>query len=938
VAGVSARAPFVFERAGDYWTIGAGDERFRIRDSKGLRCLDELLGNPEREIHALDLSARASGGIDPGLAGRSAAAADLGLDPGSPSTDGAGPLLDPKAKEEYRRRLEDLREEIEEAENFHDSERATRAKEEYEFVANELSAAVGLGGRDRATGSAAERARVNVTRSIRSAIAKIEQNDTALGRYLDAAISTGTFCSYTPLQEVPSSGASRHEPRSGPDHNLGADLTSFVGRTEELASVDALLSKHRVITLCGPGGAGKTRLARQVAQHVLPRMPGGAWLVELAPLKDDAVVAPAVAAALGVQDERGGPLIDGLAAAIAHRELLMVLDNCEHVLDSVSSLAAELLQRCSRVQVLATSREPLQIQGEAVWRVPPLTPDDALSLLGERLDASRGALASAEADADVLTKIAERLDRLPLALELAAARARSLSLEELASKLDQRFDLLQGPTRGAPERHQTLRATVEWSHESLDERERVLFRRFAVFAGGCTTRGAERVCGGPDGSEREVLELLTALAERSLIDAQTIGAETRWTMLETLRQFAAERLEEAGETAMLRDAHLAWAADLAEASYAGLEGPEQRMWLRRMDDEHANVLEALSWAREGSADLLRLVAAMTTYWFMRVRPEASDWLETALRTCPEGPPQLRARVLYGLGMLQKQMTNHDEAEATFEQAVLCASDDRAGDTREEALARLLLAELRSYRTKDGVRELIDRALDIGERTGDDVVLAYAHAWLGCVLGRWGEDRAATDAFDRCLQIARDIGHDRLFAKTLADRAIEAWYVGDLEAALAFAREGYDSSRTLGDRYALQFAAGILGESLAMSGDAEEGRRLVRERLESTRTANLSLQANLALEQLASLAPDDLAKDAAVTIGHTTAGYIVRSDEDVYRHERMMAWLEERLGTDGVAAALDEGAALDPPAVEEIVLRLAAATGPAGAFALAPRPT
>jgi predicted ATPase/DNA-binding SARP family transcriptional activator len=406
--------------------------------------------------------------------------------------------------------------------------------------------------------------------------------------------------------------------------NLRAGLTSFVGRDEDLARVGALVRDYRLTTLTGPGGSGKTRLSVEVAREHLARLPDGVWLVELAPVSDGADIPGAVLAVLGVRDHMlggraEGEPIDRLAAALGARRVLLVLDNCEHVVDAAAALADRLLGECPGLRILATSREPLGITGEALWPVEPLAlpPADtdaplsyaAVRLLVDRAGAARPGLTL---DDDAAVRICRALDGMPLAIELAAARLRTMSATQLAARLDDRFRLLTGGSRVALPRHQTLRAVVDWSWDLLSAEERALWRRLAVFAGGATLAAVERVCGiAPE----RVLDLLTALAEKSLV----VTDGERYWMLETIRAYGLARLAEAGERERLRQAHAAHFVELAESAEPGLRRHDQLVWLARLAAEHDNLTAAIRSAVAAGDEptAVRMVAAAGWYWWLR---------------------------------------------------------------------------------------------------------------------------------------------------------------------------------------------------------------------------------------------------------------------------------------------------------------------------------
>ncbi|MEJ8643349.1 BTAD domain-containing putative transcriptional regulator [Streptomyces sp. MS1.HAVA.3] len=411
--------------------------------------------------------------------------------------------------------------------------------------------------------------------------------------------------------------------------NLRAGLASFVGRDDDLAHVHALMDRFRLTTLTGPGGAGKTRLAVQSARPLLGRFPDGVWLVELAPLSAEADVPQAVWNALALRDQASatGDPLDRLAAALRTRTALLVLDDCEHLIGAAAALADRLLGECPGLSVLATSREPLGLTGEALWPVRPLAlpPRDAdaeqamsyaaVRLLNDRAAAARSGFAVTGETAPAVTRICRALDGMPLAIELAAARLRTMSPEQLAARLDDRFRLLTGGARTAPRQHQTLRAVVDWSWELLTQAERALLRRLAAFPGGATVEAAEGVCAGGPVEVDEVLDLITSLADKSLL---VTAGDGRYRMLETIRAYGLEKLAEAGEQETVRRAHAAYFTGLAEAADPYLRRAEQLEWLARLTAEHDNLAAALRGALvAGDARAaVRVVAAAGWYWWL----------------------------------------------------------------------------------------------------------------------------------------------------------------------------------------------------------------------------------------------------------------------------------------------------------------------------------
>src|SRR5262249_18097933 len=417
--------------------------------------------------------------------------------------------------------------------------------------------------------------------------------------------------------------------------NLRAELTSFVGRDDDVVAVAGLVGGHGLVTLTGPGGSGKTRLATVTARSILDVLPDGAWLVELAAVRAGDELAQVALAAIGLRDQAlpgggsGGDSMDRLVAAVRERSRLLILDNCEHVIDAAAAFADRLVRECRRLRILATSREPLGITGEALWQVEPLalpaegarTSDAASSpavrLLRDRAGAVRKDIGSDEHTLSAMVRICQALDGIPLAIELAAARLRTMSLDQLAGRLDDRFRLLTGGSRTALPRHRTLRAVVDWSWDLLTEAERAVLRRLAVFSGGASLEAVERVCGDEVVARLQVLDLLTALTEKSLLVEHGDGTP-RYRMLGTIREYAAQRLAEAGETELMRRAHLGYFTDLAETAEPHLRRAEQLEWLSVLTVEHDNIGAPLPGAiAAGQAhEAMRLGAAAGWDWYL----------------------------------------------------------------------------------------------------------------------------------------------------------------------------------------------------------------------------------------------------------------------------------------------------------------------------------
>ncbi|MEJ7816454.1 MAG: AAA family ATPase, partial [Rubrobacter sp.] len=416
-------------------------------------------------------------------------------------------------------------------------------------------------------------------------------------------------------------------------NNLPLELSSFVGREKELAEVKRLLEDTRLLTLTGAGGCGKTRLALAIASELLEGFEDGVWMVELVPLADPSLVPQAVASTLGVREEPGRSPTETLSDYLGSKKLLLVLDNCEHLIEACAALAETLLRSCSELRVLATSREALGITGEVAWPVPSLSlPDlrrlpaveslpqyESALLFVERAEAVKPDFALTEQNAPAVAQVCYRLDGIPLAIELAAARVKVLPVEQISERLDDCFRLLAAGSRTAMPRHRTLHATMDWSHELLPEAERTLFRRLSVFSGGFSLDAAEWVCAGEELERDEGLELLSHLVDKSLVVAREEGGEARYRLLETVRQYGWERLSESDEAVEFRERHAGYYLALAEEAEPELKREGQVAWLERLERERDNLRAAMRWllGRGELEEVARLGWALWLFWGIR---------------------------------------------------------------------------------------------------------------------------------------------------------------------------------------------------------------------------------------------------------------------------------------------------------------------------------
>ena len=570
-------------------------------------------------------------------------------------------------------------------------------------------------------------------------------------------------------------------------NNLAQQLTTFVGRKRELEEVRALLSNTRLLTLLGAGGIGKTRLSQQLAADVLDDFPDGVWFVELAPLSDPRLVPQSVAFVLGVKEEAGHPVVEALVKHAKDRRLLVILDNCEHLVQACAELATQLLQSGPHLKILASSRESLRVAGEATYPVPALAvPDpgttttlpamtqyEAVLLFVDRAVAAQPGFQLTEQNVAAVADICQRLDGIPLALELAAARVRTLSVEAIAARLTDRFRLLSGGNRTAMPRQQTLRALIDWSYDLLTESERTLLRRLAVFAGGWTLEGAEAVGSAGEIGEHDVIDLLSNLVEKSLVSMDAEGQ--RYRLVETVRQYAQERLDEAGEAGATRTRHLAFYLAMAERASPELVGPEQGTWLARLDLDGENLLAAHAWCDEveGGAELgLRLIFAVKLYMINRglIALLNRATLEALARPGAQGRTVTRCRVLHSAGQVCVLTNRIEAAKPYLEESLSIAREIQDG-----VRAAMVLEELGSVAEAQGdlvaARSYFEQALVLAEKLGNARALAAASNQLAQLCRMEGDLNIAESLYEKVLDLSRSMADRESIAVALLNLAM-----------------------------------------------------------------------------------------------------------------------------------------------------------------------
>jgi non-specific serine/threonine protein kinase len=743
-------------------------------------------------------------------------------------------------------------------------------------------------------------------------------------------------------------------------------ITSFVGRAEEMAEIRSLLLRlpagRRLITLTGSGGCGKTRLALALGSTLLPSYDGGVWLVDLAPLTDPALVPHAVITALRLRE--GGPQSNGqdaqalLIEALKDQHMLLVLDNCEHVLGAVAGLVQALLQCCPSLNILATSREGLGLAEETTWLVPSMTlpphPHHALAarsgsaadmqrysavaLFIERAQASRPGFALTEMNAAAVARICTQLDGIPLAIELAAAQVRAIAVEDLAARLDDRFRLLTSGNRAALPRHRTLQAVMDWSYALLDELERIVLQRLSVFgASGCTREAAAAICLDASVAAHDMSQHFCHLVAKSLlyVEKQEDGGSPRYRMLETVCQYARARLT-AVQLARLQQAHAFFFLTLAEEAEPQLTGPDQVAWLRRLEQDHDNLRAALSWACAGGEQVLspmdvrdscdryrsreevglRLAGALWRLWLVHGHlTEGSTWLEAVLKRGAGVKGPSRGKALNGVGNLAWALGHYERAIAIHTENLTLRQEigDKAG----------VAGALRNLGNVAGDQGDYERAarfhgesLALSRALGSNWDIASALSNLGNVRkeqGHYGEARAL---YEESLRLRRHLGDQRGIGMSLANLGNVMRYQGDNETAALFYEESLALRRELDDRRGIVVVLNNLGRITRERGDSDRAAPHYAESLDLLRSLGDRLRLAECLEGIAGLALERGHLDRAARL-HASAAALRAAlgaplpPNEQATIEREVAALRAALGEDAAAMAEATGRVMTP---------------------------
>ena len=656
-------------------------------------------------------------------------------------------------------------------------------------------------------------------------------------------------------------------------HNLPIQLTSFIGREQELAEVKRLLGTTHLLTLTGTGGAGKTRLALQAGADLLDEYPDGVWLVELAALVEASLVPQAVASALGVREEPGRALVETLKDALRPKRSLLIIDNCEHLVGACAELAETLLRACPGVGVLATSREALGAEGEVLWRIPSLalparepgptppieqlTQYAAVQLFIERAATARPGFRVTNENAPAVAEICWRLDGIPLAIELAATRVKVLPPEQIERRLDDRFRLLRGGRRTALPRQQTLRAAVEWSYDSLSPDQQALFDRLSVFAAGFSLEAAELVGAGGAIEQRAVLDLLTELADKSLVVPDEVDGEARYRLLESLRAYGWERLQETGEAEATRQRHASYFRDLAEEMRLAMVAGARADCLRRLDREHDNFRAALTWglAHDVSTSL-RLAVALQRFWELRGHwAEGREWVAQSLARAERVPLEYRAQGLYLAGLLALAQWDHGQAEPLLRDALTAAR--LCGDRRTEANAFNTLGNVAADRAHyDEAKDLYEQSLAIRQDLGDRRAIAGSLHNLAQVAHDRRDFAAARVAYEEVCPIWREVGDEIGLSATLNNLGNIATDQGDYDVGRTAHEEALALRRRVGDRPGVAGSLNNLAQVLHEQGHYDAARGYYEESLALAREVGHRRLMGATLGNLGNLAADE----------------------------------------------------------------------------------
>lgn len=703
-------------------------------------------------------------------------------------------------------------------------------------------------------------------------------------------------------------------------NNLPLQLTSFIGRDREIERVVDLLDAHRLVTLVGTGGVGKTRLALQVGADVLDRYEDGVWFIELAPLSDGTLILNELAPLFGVQGSGDRPLLDALLAALRPKHALLIIDNCEHLVDPAAEIIEKVLRASPKIRILATSREALKIAGETVHRVASLDEEAGITLFADRATAASDSFTLTEENTPTVAKICRRLDGIALAIELAAARVRAVDVGELFARLDERFRILTGGSRTALPRQQTMRALIDWSYDLLSPVEQALLRRVAVFSGGWTLDAATNVCAGDELQSWDVVDLLTSLVDKSLVTAELndtliSGAKLRYRLLESTRQYAAEKLASSGERDRMRRVHAEYFTRVADEAQAHWSTMPTAMWRPPLEAEIDNFRAALDWSVAEKQDLElggTLASALSTLWReLGVRSEGIRYAESALATEESLSARVRGRLwlavaALSIGTWAKMRDAADRAANIFAEL-----GDDFGAMQAKLHHAEALTRLRELQLADA--ELTD-ALTYFEAASEP---RWANHTLSCLARNalfGGDARLGQERFSRVLTAARAQGDERLVAVVMNNLAETEFKVGNVKRAIELGREVIARERIRQDPSSMCFALTNVAAYLTSIGELDEAHGLAIEALRKSLDLQSSPLIAFAVQHLAAIAAirGDCEK-AAILLGFATSSLAKTSTPREFTEEQeydtMLVTLNEKLGEERVAELLQRGSSL-----------------------------
>lgn len=633
-------------------------------------------------------------------------------------------------------------------------------------------------------------------------------------------------------------------------NNLPGNLSSFVGRANEMAHVRNLLSSGRLLTLTGTGGTGKTRLALQAGAEVLADYPDGVWFVELATVTDPARVVDTVAASMDIREDPDVPIHLTVRRALAQKRLLILLDNCEHLHSACADFATDILRHCPDIKLLATSRHSLGISGEVAWGVPPLTtinPSrdlfqvsdpahtvsqyESVKLFIDRATSVKSGFRVTKQNAPAIAQICWRLDGIPLAIELAAARSKVLSPDQIAARLDDRFRLLTGGGRSVLPHQQTLRTLIDWSFDLLSESERVLFRRLGVFGGGRTIEAIEAVCTGEGVDAYDALDLLQQLVDKSLLSVESGPDELqRYTMIESVWQYSREKLTESGEIDGMRDRHLAYFVEIAEQAAPAMEGADVAMWLEQVDADRNNFRLALEWASTSPGQGrvgMRLAGLLTRYWEIRGHLKEAKHYFSRLLALPENQAVTPERgiAMGGAARISWSLDLSDEAIELYQKTIEIS--EQLGDLKAVHLNRAFLAfNYRNIGNPDEAERIFDSILHEGSSLKDPLIVAVALSGKGSVAIDRGEISASRRMKEESLAIYRSSGNKWVTGFLLWGLARSCLISGDTVAARDALNEWSDITRELKNRWAMPYILLLFAETLCLENEKIASARMI----------------------------------------------------------------------------------------------------------------